>query len=144
MQRTESTAEPLTVPLSPGVFYRGRFFPADRGIDVTLDPAHDPVAVTIQQSYEGLAFKDFTDQFKEHPGQGFLHYGTNLKYKLVFNADRPMKVVVRYGLEEHPESFKTRDPRDRPQEAGRVQRPRQVGDDFRSSSANEHDRLRAR
>jgi hypothetical protein len=32
---------------------------------------------------------------------------TNLKYKLVFKADRPMQICVRYGLVEHPESFKT-------------------------------------
>jgi hypothetical protein len=106
--RTESTPEPVTVPVSPGVFYRGRYFAADRAIDVTVDPARDPVTVTIQQSYEGLAFKDFTDQFKEHPGQGYLHFGTNLKYKLVLTGDRPLKLWVRYGLKEHPESYQTK------------------------------------
>ena len=108
VQRTESTPEPLTVPVTPGVFFRGRFFPAERKIDVTIDPARDPVAVTVQQSYEGLPFKDFTDQFKEHPGQGYLHYGTNLKYKLIFTSDRPLKIWVRYGVKEHPESFQTK------------------------------------
>ena len=72
---------------------------------MTIEPARDPVTVTIHQNYDGLKFKDFADQFKEHPGQGYLHYGTNLQYKLVLASDRPMKAVVRYGLKEHPESF---------------------------------------
>ena len=118
--RTESTIEPLKVTLGPGVFYRGRYFPSDRGVDVNVEPAHDPVAVTIRQSYEGLAFKDFTDQFKEHPGQGFLHYATKLKYKLVFTSDLPMKLVVRYGLKEHPESFKTKTIEVSPKRQGEV------------------------
>jgi hypothetical protein len=108
VQRTESSQELARVPLRLGAFYRGRFFPAERTVDVTIEPAHDPVTVTIQQSYERLPFKDFTDQFKEHPGQGFLHYGTNLQYKLVLTSDRPSKVCVRYGLKEHPESFQTK------------------------------------
>jgi hypothetical protein len=107
VQRTESTAEALRVPLRLGAFYRGRLFPAEDAVEVSLESARDPVAVTVQQSYEGLPFKDFTDQFKEHPGQGYLHYGTNLKYKLVLSSERAMKVCVRYGLKEHPESFKT-------------------------------------
>jgi hypothetical protein len=107
VQRTESTPEALRVPLRLGAFYRGRLFPAEDAVEVNLESARDPVAVTIQQSYEGLSFKDFTDQFKEHPGQGYLHYGTNLKYKLVLSSERALKVCVRYGLKEHPESFKT-------------------------------------
>lgn len=106
--RTESTNEPMTLRLNPVAFYRGRVFSAERGVSVTLNRANDPVAVTIQQSYEGLKFRDFTDQFKEHPGRGFLHYGTDLQYKLVLTTDRPVKAVVRYGLQEHPESFKTK------------------------------------
>src|SRR5262249_2178065 len=51
---------------------------------------------------------DFADQFKEHPGQGYLHYGTNLRYKLVLTTDNPQKVVVRYGLQEHAYSYKTK------------------------------------
>ena len=85
--RTESIPEALTIGLNPLALYRGRFFDADRGVSVTLERANDPVTVTIQQSYEGLKFKDFTDQFKEHPGQGYLHYGTNLRYKLVLTTD---------------------------------------------------------
>jgi hypothetical protein len=108
VQRTESTSEALRVPLRLGAFYRGRVFTAENAIDVTIESARDPVAVTIMQSYEGLAFKEFTDQFKEHPGQGFLHYGTKLKYKLVLSTERTMKVCVRYGLKEHPESFQTK------------------------------------
>jgi hypothetical protein len=106
--RTESIREPVTLALNPVAFYRGRFFGADAGVSVTLSRANDPVKVTIQQSYEGLKFKDFTDQFKEHPGQGYLHYGTNLQYKLELTTDRPMKLVVRYGLQEHTDSYKTR------------------------------------
>jgi hypothetical protein len=108
VQRTESTPEAVQVPLRLGSFYRGRVFPVESALDVTLEPARDPVAVTIVQSYEGLPFKGFTDQFKEHPGQGFLHYGTNLKYKLVLSTDRTLKVFVRYGLKDHPEPSKSK------------------------------------
>jgi hypothetical protein len=103
--RSESTRETVSAELKPVSFYRGRTFTAEHPAVVSIDPARDPVAVTIQQSYEGLKFRDFTDQFKEHPGQGFLHYGTNLQYKLVLTADRPLKAVVRYGLEEQPQAF---------------------------------------
>jgi hypothetical protein len=106
--RTESTPEPVALTLNPAAFYRGHFYPADRGVDVTMDSSRNPVAVTIQQSYEGLKFRDFTDQFKEHPGQGYLHYGTYLQYKLVLTAELPMKVWVRYGYKEHPESYQTK------------------------------------
>src|SRR5262249_23996361 len=99
--------ETKTATLNPIAFYRGRFFPADHDLNVRIEPAKDPVAVAIQQNYEGLRFKNFTDQFEEHPGQGYLHFPTNLQYKLVLTADRPMKVVVRYGYQEKPESFKS-------------------------------------
>ncbi|MHC5544665.1 hypothetical protein ACYOEI_41060, partial [Singulisphaera rosea] len=117
--RTESTHESLAVRLSPVAFYRGRIFPAERGVDVTLDPASDPVTVTIRQSYEGIN-KNFTDQFKEHPGQGYLHFGTELKYKLMMTTTKPMKVVVRYGFKEHLESFKTKTVEIGPKKAGEI------------------------
>jgi hypothetical protein len=120
VQRTESTPETLKVPVRLGAFYRGHVFRVENEIDVTLETARDPVAVTIAQSYEGLAFKDFGDQFKEHPGQGFLHYGTNLKYKLILSSDRTMKVAVRYGLKEHPESFQTKTLEISPKRRGEV------------------------
>jgi hypothetical protein len=106
--RTESTPAPVALTLNPAAFYRGHIYPADRGVDVTLDSSRNPVTVTIQQSYEGVKYKDFTDQFKEHPGQGYLHFGTYLQYKLVLTAVLPMKVWVRYGFKEHPESYQTK------------------------------------
>lgn len=118
--RTESTPEPVSLRLKPVAFYRGQVFTAERGVEVTLNRAEDPVSVTIQQSYEGLKFRDFGDQFKEHPGQGYLHFGSDLRYKLVVKADRAMKVVVRYGLKEHVDSFKTKTLEIGPKKTGEI------------------------
>src|SRR5262249_3425904 len=104
--RTESIPVTVEVELTPRAFYRGHVFVTGRAVALAFLLAKDPVAVTRRQSYEGPKFKDFTDQFKEHPGRGYLHYGTNLQYKLVLTAEDPVRAVVRYGLKEKPESFK--------------------------------------
>jgi hypothetical protein len=104
--RTEPGPSPVDTEVIPRAFYRGHLGKVDRGVTIRLLPAKDPVSITIAQSYEKLRFKDFTDQFKEHPGQGYLHCGSNLQYKLTLNTESKMRAVVRYGLKEHPKSFK--------------------------------------
>ena len=90
----------------PRVFYRGHIASVDPAVAVRLLPVKDPVSITIRQSYLNLPDKSFADQFKEHPGQGYLHYGTNLQYKLILKAEMPVRAVVRYGLKDHAKSFK--------------------------------------
>jgi hypothetical protein len=105
--RIESSDETRTFPITPGVFYRGRFFPADRDLMVTTDAASEPVSVTIHQNYRKIDRK-ITDQFRIHPGKGFLHPGTQLAYtlKIERKTSQPMKVRVNYGLEGQTESFR--------------------------------------
>jgi hypothetical protein len=104
--RIESADETKTFPITPGVFYRGRFFPADRDLMVTADATSEPVSVTIRQSYRKIDRK-IPDQFQVHPGKGFLHPGTQLAYtlKIERKTDQPMKVRVNYGLEGQTERF---------------------------------------
>jgi hypothetical protein len=105
--RIESSDETRTFPITPGVFYRGRFFPADRDLMVTTNAASEPVSVTIHQNYRKIDRK-ITDQFRIHPGKGFLHPGTQLAYtlKIERKTSQPMKVRVNYGLEGQTESFR--------------------------------------
>jgi len=104
--RSESGPTIVNTEVIPRVFYRGHLVKAGRSVAVSLLAARDPVSITIGQSYRNLPRKNFTDQFKEHPGQGYLHQGTNLQYKLILNAELPVRAVVRYGLTDHPRSFK--------------------------------------
>jgi hypothetical protein len=105
--RIESADETRTFPITPGVFYRGRFFPADRDLMVTTDAASEPVSVTIHQNYRKIDRK-IIDQFRIHPGKGFMHPGTQLAYtlKIERKTSQPMKVRVNYGLEGQTESFR--------------------------------------
>jgi hypothetical protein len=86
--------------LAPGAFYRGRFFPADRDLRVTVKSTAEPIAVTILQSYRKID-KKIPDQFTLHPGKGYMHPGTDLAYKLrVTNkTGDTMRVRVTYALE---------------------------------------------
>jgi hypothetical protein len=133
--RTEPGPISVDTEVIPQVFYRGRLVNVDRGVAVSLMSSKDPVSITMGQSYRNLRFKDFNDQFKEHPGQGYLHYGTNLQYKLILKAAMPVRAVVRYGLTDHPKSFKEETVEldmKRPCEIHDVVK----GDDFRIDRAN--------
>src|SRR5262249_30630219 len=103
--RSEPGPIAVDTPLTPRSFFRGHLEGAAGPVSVRLLPAGDPVAISIAQSYRGLR-KDFDDQFKEHPGQGYLHYMSNLRYKLALKPNLPVRAVVRYGLTDHPKSFK--------------------------------------
>jgi hypothetical protein len=105
--RVEAADETRTFPIAPGVFYRGRFFPADRDLIVTTDATAEPVSVTIHQNYRKID-RRVPDQFRVHPGKGFLHPGTQLAYTLKFErkTDQPMKIRVNYGLEGQAEPFR--------------------------------------
>jgi hypothetical protein len=105
--RIEAADETRTFPITPGVFYRGRFFPADRDLMVTTDATSEPVSVTIHQNYRKIDRK-IPDQFRVHPGKGFLHPGTQLAYtlKIERKTSQPMKVRVNYGLEGQTEPFR--------------------------------------
>jgi hypothetical protein len=98
--RVEATGEAGTFAFTPGAFYRGRFFPADRDLTVTTDGSSELVAVTIHQSYRRVS-KRIADQFRRHPGKGFLHPGGYLDYllKVESKTGKPMNVRVKYGLE---------------------------------------------
>ena len=104
--RVEAADETRTFPITPGVFYRGRFFPADRDLMVTTDATSEPVSVTIHQNYRKIDRK-IPDQFRMHPGKGFLHPGTQLAYtlKVERKTSQAMKVRVNYGLEGQTEPF---------------------------------------
>jgi len=102
--RIESSSEEKSFNLAPGAFYRGRFFPADRDLSVTMSEAAEPVSVAIMQSYRKFD-KKIPDQFNLHPGKGFLHPGSNLAYRLRITnkTGEPMRVNVSYALEGQPE-----------------------------------------
>ena len=112
--RSEPGSTTIETKVTPRVFFRGRVADLVHAVPVSLLPAGDPVSITIRQSYQNLEFKDFADQFKEHPGQGYLHYGTNLQYKLILKADMPVRAVVRYGLTGAPQVVHGKDRRARP------------------------------
>jgi hypothetical protein len=97
--RVEATDEQRTFVITPGAFYRGRYFAADRDLVVTTNALAEPISVTIHQSYRRV--KKITDQFLVHPGKGFLHPGSELDYQLKVEGKSglPMKVRVKYGLE---------------------------------------------
>jgi hypothetical protein len=105
--RIEAVDETRTFPITPGVFYRGRFFPADRDLVVTTGATSEPVAVMIHQNYRKID-RRIPDQFRVHPGKGFLHPGTQLAYTLKFErkTSQPMKLRVNYGLEGQAEPFR--------------------------------------
>ncbi len=95
---------PGSFAITPGAFYRGRFFPADRDLAVTTDAFSELVAVTIHQDYRRVDRK-IPDQFRIHPGKGYLHPGSYLSYKLKVESKtgKTMNVRVKYGLEGQPE-----------------------------------------
>src|SRR5262249_61021075 len=84
----------------PAAFYRGRFFPAEGDLTVTVSATAEPIAVTILQSYRKID-KKIPDQFSIHPGKGYMHPGTDLAYRLqVTNkTGDDMRVRVSYALE---------------------------------------------
>jgi hypothetical protein len=99
VDRVEATDEERTFAITPGAFYRGRFFPANRDLVVTTNALAEPVSVTIHQDYRRV--KKIPDQFAIHPGKGFLHPRSELDYQLKVEGKTglPMKVRVKYGLE---------------------------------------------
>jgi hypothetical protein len=98
--RVESSSEGQSFKLSPAAFYRGRFFPADRDLTVSVSATAEPVAVTILQSYRKID-KKIPDQFTIHPGKGYMHPGTDLAFKLRITnkTTDAMKVRVSYAIE---------------------------------------------
>jgi hypothetical protein len=98
--RVESSSEGESFRLTPAAFYRGRFFPAERDLMVTVNATAEPVAVTILQSYRKID-KKIPDQFSLHPGKGYLHPGTDLAYRLLVTnkTGEAMRVRVTYALE---------------------------------------------
>jgi hypothetical protein len=102
--RIEATDAARTFAIMPGAFYRGRFFPGDRGLTVTTDAFSELVAVTIHQDYQKVD-RRIPDQFRIHPGKGYLHPGSYLCYKLKVESKtgKPMNVRVKYGLDGEPD-----------------------------------------
>jgi hypothetical protein len=98
--RVESSIEGASFRLKPAAFYRGRLFPAERDLTVTVSATAEPVAVTILQSYRKID-KKIPDQFGIHPGKGYMHPGTDLAYKLRITnkTGDAMRVRVSYVLE---------------------------------------------
>ncbi|WZP00762.1 hypothetical protein EP7_002413 [Isosphaeraceae bacterium EP7] len=99
--RTEAGAVAEIVNLSPRAFYRGRFFGTGT-VGATLEPVKEPIAVALRGMIASA------DQFREHPGQGYMHPTNNLQYKIVLTAEFDMSVRVRTWLamdgKEVPES----------------------------------------
>jgi Caspase domain len=97
MVRTDFSSREDSISFSPSLFYRGRVFGVERAISVSLVKIDEPVTVTIQDRDA----RGFPDQFNEHPGQGYLHHGTTLRYKLVLrnNLEKPLRAFVSFGLD---------------------------------------------
>jgi hypothetical protein len=91
LSRTEATSVAEIVNLAPRAFYRGRFFGTGI-VGATLEPVKEPISVSLR----GVDSK--YDQFREHPGQGFMHPTNNLQYKIVLEAEFDMSVRVRTWL----------------------------------------------
>ncbi|WP_435020284.1 hypothetical protein TA3x_001744 [Tundrisphaera sp. TA3] len=104
LRRTQAAFEAIEAQIRPGVFYRGRSFDADLATLVRIEPAAERVAISIEQTLRSVEYRGgkikIADQFRRHEGQGFLHPGTTLRYRLVIRHrfDRPTPVVVRYGM----------------------------------------------
>lgn len=105
LARTEVSPEAESIVLSPKAFYRGRTFPSDREIRVTLQPVAEPVRIEIRQNFDKLA-REVPDQFKEHPGQGFMHPTFGLRYNLLITSEEKRRIWVRYGLEQEGQELK--------------------------------------
>jgi hypothetical protein len=106
VSRTEATLDKVKVVLTPLAFYRGRLFDsAASGLQALLVPAKEPVSVTILEM-DTRRPKPHTDQFKEHPGKGYMHSTRGLAYRLALSLSddfvKPIRVWVRYGLEGMP------------------------------------------
>ena len=97
VSRTESTAEPVETAISARSFYRGQVASIPRDLSASFEPVAELVRVTISQSMERLK-GGFTDQFKEHPGEGYMHPRNNLRYKLELEARENIRAYVLYQL----------------------------------------------
>ena len=90
------------IDLVPTAFFRGRTFAVEAPLHVTLNKIRELVAVTLEHGEYtkrwGIVVKD---QFKEHPGKAYLHFETDLAYRIVLTSQNPepLKVWVGYGLE---------------------------------------------
>jgi hypothetical protein len=93
LQRTEYGPDPLAFEARPALFYRGKVYPAERPLALALAPAEEEVEVAIRD-------RDFTgsrDQFRNHPGRGYLHYGATLRYRLLLTNRRDVERTVWVG-----------------------------------------------
>jgi hypothetical protein len=102
LSRTEYSSESQTVDFRPWVFYRGHVFDLQRQISVALKPIEEAITVTVQD--KDAPALGWVDQFNEHPGRGYSHFGAVLRYKLVLqnNLDKPLRAHVTYGLDGQP------------------------------------------
>ena len=92
--RSEPTREPLTVPIRPGLFYRGQIKLWDRGAVNVAMSKQGGIEIELRQSDRGLA-RIHGDQFTRHRNQGFLHPSSRLACKMVITHNYPSPTVVR-------------------------------------------------
>ena len=91
--------------LAPFLFYRGHTFQTSEPIKVVLEPLKDIIYVTLRPDRQSI-LNGARDQFRLHPGEGYIHYNEDLKYEIgltnVTNTNQD--VFLETKLEQDPES----------------------------------------
>ena len=91
--------------LSPLVFYRGHTFPASEPIKIVLEPLKDMIYVTLRPDRQSV-LNGARDQFRLHPGEGYIHYNEDLKYEVGLTnvTNNNQEIFLETKLEQDPES----------------------------------------
>jgi hypothetical protein len=91
--------------LSPYLFYRGQTYQSAGPIKIVLEPLKDVIYVRVRQDPRTVP-KDFRDQFRTHPNDGYMHYNEDLRYEVVVTnlTNRKQEIFVDCKMEQDLES----------------------------------------